>query len=427
DAADGFSQVSTRDLKPSAATPPATAAPQTTVAEPAPPTPVAMDAKPPPPPAANGSPAAGSPADSEKAPPAAVAAPPDAAAAATAPPKRAPLVAAPLLDPPRTYEKDAKTIRALISLEDGPGLLVVAPADATVADICQICQPRVEKRFGKNASLALKLGVYGALPSTTKSLPDSARFEGIIRRTRASQVSLGGGVGEKRTRKAARTARKRFRGAADSSSDDDYNAGGCLPVAAVAPPSDAGELRARARVLFAELSMLTDGAARRPSFCRGAAARHRRRVSWRPRGDETAVDACWFDRRGDARRRRGTAQAATRPTGARCARSSPRGAGASTSTATRSWERSRPTAGPTSRQSSSGRRTRPRRRSGRSRARTASCAIWSSWRTARRTSCPRWSRPRRRWPLLLRRSGSSRRRRGTCWTRSTSPLSLVPV
>ena len=58
-----------------------------------------------------------------------------------------------------------------------PGLLVVAPADATVADVCRLCQPRVEKRFGKNASLALKLGVYGALPSTTKSLPDSARFE----------------------------------------------------------------------------------------------------------------------------------------------------------------------------------------------------------------------------------------------------------
>ena len=58
DAADGFSQVSTRDLKPSAATTPGAGAAQTTVAEPAPPTPVAMDAKPPPPPAANGSPAA---------------------------------------------------------------------------------------------------------------------------------------------------------------------------------------------------------------------------------------------------------------------------------------------------------------------------------------------------------------------------------
>ena len=110
DAADGFSQISTRDLKPSAATTPAAAASQTTVAEPAPPTPVAMDAKPPPPRAANGSTAAGSPADSEKAPPAAV------AVAAPAPPKPKPLVAAPLLDPPRTYEKDAKTIRVLISL-----------------------------------------------------------------------------------------------------------------------------------------------------------------------------------------------------------------------------------------------------------------------------------------------------------------------
>ena len=258
DAADGFSQVSTRDLKPSVATPPAAGASQTTVAEPAPPPVEAGQAKPPPQGGANGSTAAGSPSapNSEKAPPAAVAAPLDAAATAAEPPKRAPLVAAPLLDPPRTYEKDAKTIRALISLEDGPGLLVVAPADATVADVCRLCQPRVEKRFGKNASLALKLGVYGALPSTTKQLPDSARFEGIIRRTRASQVSFGGSVGEKRTRKAARTARKRFRGAADSSSDDDYSGGGILPVAAVAPPSNAGELRARARVLFAELSML---------------------------------------------------------------------------------------------------------------------------------------------------------------------------
>ena len=61
DAADGFSQVSTRDLKPSAATPAAKAAPQTTVAEPAPPTPVATEMKPPAPPAANGSTAAGSP------------------------------------------------------------------------------------------------------------------------------------------------------------------------------------------------------------------------------------------------------------------------------------------------------------------------------------------------------------------------------
>ena len=287
-AADAFSQSSTRVAKTTDATPAAAAAPQTTVAAPAAPLVETGQAKPPPTRDANGSTAAGSPADSEKAPPAAAAAALDAAAVAAEPPKRAPLVAAPLLDPPRTYEKDAKTIRALISLDEGPGLLVVAPADATVDDICKLCQPRVEKRFGKDASLALKLGVYGALPSTTKSLPDSARFEGIVRRTRASQVSLGGSGGEKRTRKAARTARKRFRGAADSSSDDDYNAGGCLPVAAVAPPSNAGELRARARVLFAELSMLTDGAARRPCLpCRrrrGDAAagtpppRRRRRV-----------------------------------------------------------------------------------------------------------------------------------------------------
>jgi len=152
-AAESFSQSSTRVEKPSEAPPAAANVAQTTVAAPAVTPPVDTEAKPPPPAAANGSPTPGSPAlDSEKAPP-------DAAAAAPAPPKPKPLVAAPLLDPPRTYDKDAKTIRALISLEDGPGLLVVAPADATVADICQICQPRVEKRFGKNASLALKLGV----------------------------------------------------------------------------------------------------------------------------------------------------------------------------------------------------------------------------------------------------------------------------
>ena len=112
DAADGFSQVSTRDLKPSVATPPAAGASQTTVAEPAPPPVEAGQAKPPPQGGANGSTAAGSPSapNSEKAPPAAVAAPLDAAATAAEPPKRAPLVAAPLLDPPRTYEKDAKTI-----------------------------------------------------------------------------------------------------------------------------------------------------------------------------------------------------------------------------------------------------------------------------------------------------------------------------
>ena len=64
DAADGFSQVSTRDLKPSAATPAASAAPQTTVAEPAAP-PVETGQAKPPAPAANGSTAPGSPADSE--------------------------------------------------------------------------------------------------------------------------------------------------------------------------------------------------------------------------------------------------------------------------------------------------------------------------------------------------------------------------
>ena len=183
-AAESFSQSSTRVEKMSDAPPAAAASQPTTVAAPAAPPVETGQAKPPPTRDANGSTAAGSPADSEKAPPAAVAAPLDAAVATAAPPKRAPLVAAPLLDPPRTYEKDAKTIRALISLEDGPGLLVVAPADATVADVCRLCQPRVEKRFGKNASLALKLGVYGALPSTTKSLPDSARFEGMPQRRR---------------------------------------------------------------------------------------------------------------------------------------------------------------------------------------------------------------------------------------------------
>ena len=138
-AAESFSQSSTRVEKPSDA-PAAAASQPTTVAAPAAPPVETGQAKPPPPRAADGSIAAGSPAEK-----------------AEAPPKRAPLVAAPLLDPPRTYEKDAKTIRALISLEDGPGLLVVAPADATVADVCRLCQPRVEKRFGKDASLALKM------------------------------------------------------------------------------------------------------------------------------------------------------------------------------------------------------------------------------------------------------------------------------
>jgi hypothetical protein len=59
DAADGFSQVSTRDLKPSVATPPAAGASQTTVAEPAPPPVEAGQAKPPPQGGANGSTAAG--------------------------------------------------------------------------------------------------------------------------------------------------------------------------------------------------------------------------------------------------------------------------------------------------------------------------------------------------------------------------------
>ena len=137
-AAESFSQSSTRVEKPSDA-PPVAAPNLAKVAErTAPPTPVATEMKPPAQRDANGSTTTGSPAlNSEKAPPAAVAAPLDAAVAAAEPPKRAPLVAAPLLDPPRTYEKDAKTIRALISLEDGPGLLVVAPADATVADVCR--------------------------------------------------------------------------------------------------------------------------------------------------------------------------------------------------------------------------------------------------------------------------------------------------
>ena len=115
-AAESFSQSSTRVEKASEAPPAAANVAQTTVAAPAVTPPNDTEAKPSPPAAADGSTAAGSPADSEKAPPAAVAAALDAAAAAPAPPKPKPLVAAPLLDPPRTYEKDAKTIRALISL-----------------------------------------------------------------------------------------------------------------------------------------------------------------------------------------------------------------------------------------------------------------------------------------------------------------------
>ena len=62
DAADGFSQISTRDLKPGTATTPGAGAAQTTVADPALPTPVATEMKPPAPRTANGSTAAGSPA-----------------------------------------------------------------------------------------------------------------------------------------------------------------------------------------------------------------------------------------------------------------------------------------------------------------------------------------------------------------------------
>ena len=110
-AAAGVLQGSTPHESPPSVAAPAAAPNLAKVAEPtAPPTPVDTEMKPPAPRDANRSTAAGSPADSEKAPPAAV------AAAAPAPPKPKPLVAAPLLDPPRTYEKDAKTIRALISL-----------------------------------------------------------------------------------------------------------------------------------------------------------------------------------------------------------------------------------------------------------------------------------------------------------------------
>ena len=69
DAADGFSQISTRDLKPGTATTPGAGAAQTTVADPALPTPVATEMKPPAPRDANGSTTTGSPAlNSEKAP-----------------------------------------------------------------------------------------------------------------------------------------------------------------------------------------------------------------------------------------------------------------------------------------------------------------------------------------------------------------------
>ena len=108
----------------------------------------------------------------------------------------APLVAAMLLNPPRIFEPSEETIRVLIKFpeeEDSKtGMLVVTPVGASIDYVLEAVQPRIEHRFGRDATVTLhdtsgelarlERVTRSGLPLQTTNLPDSIRLDGIIHR-----------------------------------------------------------------------------------------------------------------------------------------------------------------------------------------------------------------------------------------------------
>ena len=98
-----------------------------------------------------------------------------------------------------------------------------------------------------------------------------------------------------RTPRAA--APRRRREYVYDSDADSGNEEGLLPAADVPPPEDEAQLRARARVLFAEISMLTDGRDKhyKSDVRRASAARVGRRSKWiAGAGHGGATAATWI-------------------------------------------------------------------------------------------------------------------------------------
>ena len=107
-----------------------------------------------------------------------------------------PLVAAMLLNPPRIFDPSEETIRVLIRFpeeEDSEtGMLVVVPVGASIGDVVDTVQPRIEHRFDRDATVTLhdtsgelarlERVTRSGLPLQTTNLPDSIRLDGIIHR-----------------------------------------------------------------------------------------------------------------------------------------------------------------------------------------------------------------------------------------------------
>jgi len=143
------------------------------------------------------------------------------------------------------------TVRALLKFGgDAPGLVIVVPTDASVGDVEKIAAPRVAERYGEGARCRLAIGGASLSPGVA-GLGDSRVFDAVVILDAACQTA------PMRTPRAA--APRRRREYVYDSDADSGNEEGLLPAADVPPPEDEAQLRARARVLFAEISMLTDG------------------------------------------------------------------------------------------------------------------------------------------------------------------------
>ena len=166
--------------------------------------------------------------------------PPDSQSAAT----ERPAPAAPAPAAPKTEDATpptAKTMRVLVRFagaEDAPGVVVLAPDGSSVAALRSLVAARVADRFGpgaKVAALALdRTPVRGAF-----ACYDDAVFTATVSRDAETQVGAG--------------ARH------DDEASDDDGPPKLIPRVEVAPPADDRELRATARLLYAELSLLTEG------------------------------------------------------------------------------------------------------------------------------------------------------------------------
>ena len=163
--------------------------------------------------------------------------PPDSQSAAAERPAAAPAA-------PKTEDATppaATTMRVLVRFagaEDAPGVVVLAPDGSSVAALRSLVAARVADRFGpgaKVAALALdRTPVRGAF-----ACYDDAVFTATVSRDAETQVGAG--------------ARH------DDEASDDDGPPKLIPRVEVAPPADDRELRATARLLYAELSLLTEG------------------------------------------------------------------------------------------------------------------------------------------------------------------------